>query len=47
MGSKAILNTLSTIYGISLASNGLDSSKHGFVFASIRYGLKASSNMKS
>lgn len=33
--------------GISLASKGHDISRQGFVFTSIKYGLKSSSNIKS
>ena len=37
----------SIIAGMSLTSSGEDSSRHGFVFISIRYGFKLSSIIKS
>ena len=37
----------SSILGINLANNGLDSSRQGFVLTSISHGLKSSSIMKS
>lgn len=45
--SSPILKEFSSIVGISLARSGLDSSRHGFVFTSIRYGLNSSHIMKS
>ena len=47
MGSITILKALSNIVGISLASSGLESSRQGFVFTSIRYTLKSSDIIKS
>ena len=45
--SRPILKEFSSIVGMSLAKRGLESSKHGLVFTSIRYGLNSSQIMKS
>lgn len=47
IGSTAILNKFSTIVGIILLKSGQESSKQGFVFASINHNLKLSSIIKS
>lgn len=46
-GSTANLNALSSIAGIILARSGHDTSKQGFVLASIRYILNSQSIIKS
>lgn len=45
--SNPIFNAFSSMFGISLASKGLESSRQGFVFTSIKYGRNSSSIIKS
>ena len=47
IGSSPALRAFSSIFGMSLARSGLESSRHGFVLTSIKYGLNSSSIIKS
>ena len=47
IGSTVILKAFSNMFGISLASNGLESSRQGLVLTSITYSLNSSSIIKS